>query len=303
MTDVFNDIPALVAAVEAGGFAAAGRRLNLSRSAVGKTIARLEARLDTRLFHRTTRSQTLTEDGVAFYEHCLHAMEALRTGKARLESGRHAIGGRLRVSMPVLFGRLCIAPVLTRLASVHPDLELELQFSDRVVDLVADGIDLSIRMGETAQGDLMARRIGREEMTLCCSPSLLYAGVPETTDDLQPFPALVYSRNGQMQRWMIPREDASVFAYAPASRLRFDDLEAIADAAVAGHGLAWLPLWLVRARIGSGELVRVLDTYPAPGFNIYALWPQMPYTPPRVRAALDLLVTDTPLFLSPSASS
>src|SRR4051794_38324289 len=126
MTDSFNDVPAFVAAVEANGFSAAARRMHVSRSAVGKAIARLEARLSTRLFHRTTRNQTLTEDGMAFFEHCVRAMEELNAGKARLEVGRGSVSGRLRVSMPVLFGRLCIAPVLTKLAAANPDLELEL---------------------------------------------------------------------------------------------------------------------------------------------------------------------------------
>jgi DNA-binding transcriptional LysR family regulator len=98
---------------------------------------------------------------------------------------------------------------------------------------------------------------------------------------------------------MLPQEDASVVEYIPRSRFRFDDLDAIADAAVSGHGMAWLPLWLVRDRIHSGDLVRIFDEHPAPGFNIYALWPPMPYMAARVRAALDHLVNETPGFLSP----
>ncbi|NIF90353.1 LysR substrate-binding domain-containing protein [Burkholderia sp. Cy-637] len=300
MTDAFNDIPAFVAAVEANGFAAAARRLNLSRSAVGKAIARLEARLGVRLFHRTTRSQALTEDGAAFYEHCLRAMDELSTGKARLEVGRQAVSGRLRVSMPVLFGRLCIAPVLTRLASRHPDLELELQFSDRLVDLLEEGVDLSVRMGELGHGaGLMTRGIARERMAVCGAPSMLDANaLPRTLDDLSAYPAIVYARNGRSQNWLFRREQAPIVHYAPRSRLKFDDLEAMADAAAAGYGLAWLPLWLVRNRVRGGELVCVLDEDPAPGFDIHALWPQMPYMPPRVRVALDALVAEVPAFVS-----
>ncbi|ANH66936.1 LysR family transcriptional regulator [Mitsuaria sp. 7] len=299
MTDAFNDIPAFVAAVEANGFAAAARRLNLSRSAVGKAIARLELRLGVRLFHRTTRHQTLTEDGMAYFEHCLRAMEELGAGKARLEAGRQAIGGRLRVSMPVLFGRLCIAPVLTRLAASHPDLELELQFSDRIVDLIEDGIDLSIRMGALGPGvGLMTRRIAREQMVICCAPSVVAAGTVKSVEDLSAYPAIVYSRNGRAQSWLFPTEQAAPLEHVPRSRLKFDDLEAMADAAAAGHGLAWLPLWLVRDRIRAGGLVRLLDAQPTLGFDIHVLWPQLPYTPARVRAALDALIAEVPVFVS-----
>ncbi len=112
MTDVFNGIDVFVAAVEARGFSAAAARLHLSRSAVGKTIARMETRLGVRLFHRTTRTQSLTEDGQIYYERCLRALEELRTGEAILESGQREAVGRLRVTMPVLFGRRCVATVL-----------------------------------------------------------------------------------------------------------------------------------------------------------------------------------------------
>src|SRR5882757_11056332 len=129
MIDRLTGVGIFVETVEAGGFSAAATRLNLSRSAVGKTVARLEQRLGVRLFHRTTRSQSLTEDGQAFYERCLKALEEIRQGEAMLESGRREVAGRLRVSMPVLFGRRCAAPLLVGLARRHPKLELELNFS------------------------------------------------------------------------------------------------------------------------------------------------------------------------------
>ena len=141
-----------VAAVETGSFAAAAERLHVTRSAVAKTIARMEARLNVRLLHRTTRSLALTEDGQGYYEHCLRAVEELRAGESALESGRREAAGRLRVSVPMLFGKRCVAPVLARLAAEHPRLELDLSFSDRQVDLIEDGFDLAIRNGEIGDG-------------------------------------------------------------------------------------------------------------------------------------------------------
>ena len=146
-SEMLADLPVFVAAAEAGGFATAAARLHLSRSAVGKAVARLEGRLGTRLFHRTTRVLALTEDGAAFLDHGRRALAELQAGRAMLESGRREASGRLRVSMPVLFGRQCVAPVLIRLADAHPKLELDLNFSDRSADLVEDGFDLAIRNG------------------------------------------------------------------------------------------------------------------------------------------------------------
>ena len=120
MSDRLSGISVFVTAVEAGSFALAASRLHLSRSAVGKTIARLEQRLGVRLFHRTTRSQSLTDDGALFYERCLRALEEIRGAETLLESGKRQVSGRLRVSMPVLFGRMCIAPLLTELTREHP---------------------------------------------------------------------------------------------------------------------------------------------------------------------------------------
>lgn len=299
MTDVFTDIPTFVAVVEAGGFAAASRRMNVSRSAVGKAIARLEARLGSRLFHRTTRSQSLTDDGHAFFEHCQRAMDELNVGRAQLERGLQTIRGRLRVSMPVLFGRLCIAPVLTKLAAKHAALELELRFTDRKINLIEDGVDISIRMGTPDSGSgMITRRIGREQMVICGSPALLQNGRPKTNGELANYPAITYSRSEWSQSWTVHEVDDSAIEFTPNSRMRFDDLEAISDAAVAGYGLAWLPLWLIRRRLVAGELVRVFDEQPTVGFDIHALWPPTRHMPARIRAALDALIVEVPAFLS-----
>jgi DNA-binding transcriptional LysR family regulator len=295
MADRLNGVSVFVEAVEAGGFSAAGERLHLSRSAVGKTIAKLETRLGVRLFHRTTRSQKLTEDGQVFFERCLKALDEIRIGEAAIESGRREAAGRLRVSMSVLFGRRCVAPVLTALARQHPKLELELNFTDRLVDLLADGFDLAVRT--VAPGDgagLSVRRIAAMRMTVCASPHYLEAhGAPKTLEDLSRHDGIVYRRADQSRDWQFPAADAVRLA-APKSRLRFDDLDAIADAAVAGLGLAWLPCWLIRDRVERGELARVLTGQPGMVVDVYALWPSAPQLPLRTRLAIDTLAEALP---------
>ena len=291
MTDIFDDVPAFVTVVEAGGFSAAARRLNLSRSAVGKAIARLEARLGIRLFHRTTRSQSLTEDGQVFHEYCQRALGELRAAKQLLESGRKTASGKLRISMPVLFGRLRVAPILTRLTTLHPDLALELDFRDSHVDLVHDGFDLVVRNGPLDGGlGLMTRRIAHERTMVCASPAYIERhGMPTGLSDLSRHRSVAYCRNGRTQAWLFPRDGDPPLEMSPVTRLRFDDLGAILDAAVAGFGLAWLPDWLVSDGIRSGELVQVLPDAASLTGDVHAIWPETPHLPMRVRIAIDAL--------------
>ena len=164
-------------------------------------------------------------------------------------------------------------PVLTRLAAVHPGLELELDFRDRLVNLAEDGFDLAIRNGPLGSAaGLMRRRIMREEMVVCAASG--YAGqwgLPDGVPDLERHPAVTHVRNGRVQAWLFPRDGMPPIEVTPSTRLRFDDLGAILDAAVAGHGLAWLPDWLVRERIRSGDLVRVLPQVPSLFADIHAV--------------------------------
>ncbi|MFP2930748.1 LysR substrate-binding domain-containing protein [Pyxidicoccus sp. 3LG] len=304
MTDRLSGVLAFVQAAEAGSFALAAQRMGLSRSAIGKSISRLEERLETRLFQRTTRRQSLTEDGQTFYERCVRALAELEAAEAALDSGRRAPTGRLRVSASVMFGRHCAAPLLWELARQHPGLELEMSFSDRVVDIVEEGYDLAIRVAPLADhAGLTARRLGVQSMVVCAAPSYLARhGRPKSLDELGKHEAVVYGRNGVDKPWRFPDgQDGEKHVSVPA-RLRFDDVETIADAAVQGAGLAWLPCWLIAEHIREGRLVEVLKEERRYGNEIYAVWPQSRHLPSKVRAAIDLLVARIPERLSSAAS-
>ena len=300
MTDTLKDIPVFVASVEAGSFAQAAVRLHLSRSAVGKSIARLEERLGVRLFHRTTRSQRLTDNGALFYERCLRVLEEIRGAESQLETGKHQVNGRLRVAVPVLFGRQCIAPLLIELAQEHPGLELEMSFSDRVVDLVEEGFDMAVRNGALADSSvLVARRLGEHRMVLCAAPDyLLKNGQPQTVDDLRQHTAINYTRAGRVLPWQLMDYDGTSRTFIPRSSLNMDDLQAICDAALAGHGLAWLPCWMVIKEIQQGDLVPLLKQAPDVRFDVHAVWQQTPHLPLRVRIAIDMLVKRLPAVMS-----
>jgi DNA-binding transcriptional LysR family regulator len=298
-SDSLAGIAEFVEAVEAGGFAAAAQRRNLSRSAIGKTIAKLERRLDVRLFHRTTRTQSLTEEGQAFYERCRRALTEVQSAEAMLESGRREVTGRLRISMASLFGRRCAAPVLVELVRQHPRLELDFSFGDRVVDLIEDGFDLAIRNGPLKDSaGLTTRYLARQPMTVCGAPAYLAPrGEPQTLADIDGHDCISYMRGGFIRTWLFPQPVGEPLEFIPNMRLRFDDLDVIADYAVAGMGLAWLPRWVVNDRLRAGTLVEVLADRPRLHFDIHAVWPQTPHLPLKTRAAIDLLAARLPRFM------
>lgn len=295
MTNTLNGIDLFATVVEAGSFAQAAERLHLTRSAVGKGVARLELRLGVQLFHRTTRSQSLTEEGALFYRHCLRALEEVRLGEAALASNKLTLNGRLKVSMPVLFGQQCVAPILLALAKAHPGLALELSFSDRKVDLVEEGMDLVIRNAEPPDSlDLAARRLGEHGMTLCASPAYLAErGEPVTLAELSDHECIAYLRQGRVLSWWWQEAEAWR-EVQPRGRLQMDDLNAITQAAIAGFGLAWLPTWLARSHLERGELREVLGALKGRSYPINALWPHSPHLPLKTRMAIDWLASRLP---------
>ncbi|NAT78489.1 LysR family transcriptional regulator [Dickeya dadantii] len=296
MLNRFDGVQLFVEVVDAGGFAKAGERLALTRSAVGKAIARLEERLGVQLFQRTTRTQSLTEDGQQYYERCIRAIDELRAGEALLESGRREVAGKLRVSLPVLFGRYCVAPILRNYARQHPRLELELNFSDRYVDLIADGFDLALRNGTLGnESSLRARRLVSQRKVLCAAPAYLAAkNEPRSLEDLSEHDLLAYWRKDHGMPWRLPDSTGELVDIQVTSRMRFNDLEVVADAAVEGMGIAWLPHWLIRERIQRGELVEIWGDRPGAVMECYAVWPAAHHLPLRCRLAIDVLAAELP---------
>lgn len=296
MSDRLNGISAFVEAADAGSFALAAERMRLTRSAVGKSIARLEQRLGVRLFQRTTRSQSLTEDGQAYYERCVRALAELDAGALVLDSGKSEPVGSLRVSAPVLFGRHCVAPVLLALGRLHPQLAIEMSFNDHVVDLVDEGYDLAVRIGnQTDSSTLVARRLTTQRMVICAAPSYLAKhGKPSSIDELSNHASIVYGRSGRIVPWRLQDSAGQVIKPRVDARLIFDDLQAITDAAVEGAGLAWLPCWLMAKHARAGELELVLDCDRMLATEIYVVWPQSHYLPIKIRTAIDALVAEIP---------
>jgi len=297
MVDRLSGISVFVQAAGAGSFAKAADQLGLTRSAVGKAIARLEDRLDTRLFHRTTRGQSLTDRGQAFYERCMIVVADMEAAEAVLDRQDGSPSGILRVGAPILLGRQCVAPILVELARRHPKLELDLRFSDHFVDLVEERIDLAVRIGPLPdRAGLITRTLGSFDMVVCAAPEYLAArDVPADFDDLSRHDCLAFSRRGgRSEPWRFQSADGTRTELAVSGRIRLDDLDAIVDAAVAGAGIACLPCWLANRHIAAGRLARIFETQRALGNDVHAVRPQAPHIASKVRAAIDELVLRLP---------
>lgn len=299
MNERLNGVGVFVAVVEAGSFAVAAQRLAVTRSAVAKTIAKLEQRLKVRLFNRTTRKQSLTDHGQSYYERCVRALAELEAAEECLESNRKAPAGKLRVTAPVLFGRHCVAPTLLALGERHRDLQLEVSLNDRVVDLVEEGFDLAVRVGPLPDSsNLVARRLGMQRMGICASPEYLARhGRPSNASEWNSHLRIAYLSAGRAVPWRVFGTDGEEFVPQVKIRLGFDDLQAIADAAIAGAGLAWLPCWMMSPEVKAGRLEVVVSGDQMPGTEIHAVWPRATHLPMKVRVAVDALVSEIPRML------
>lgn len=298
--DRLTSMAVFVRAVDLGSFAAAADALEMSGPMVGKHIRFLEERLGARLLNRTTRRQSLTDAGQAYYERCRAVLSEAEAADSVVADRASEPRGRLRVTMPALLGRHCIAPLLMKLARKYRHLELDLSFGDPIADIIEAGYDLAIRTGDLGdQAGLIARRIASQRMVVCGARSYLRtSGKPKSLDDLAAHQAIIYRGSGRVRPWLFPQEGGPPREIMPSGRLRLDDLEAIADVAAQGMGLAWLPYWLVRQRLETGALVSLFSSQPQFLYECHALWPRSPRLPPKVRAAVDILATGLPKLMA-----
>ncbi|MDH2635605.1 LysR family transcriptional regulator [Acinetobacter nosocomialis] len=305
MQHELSAISIFVTVVEAGSFVKAAEQLHLTRSAISKNIARLEEQLGVALFKRTTRSLSMTDEGALFYEHSRRALSEIQNAAALLDQGKINATGRLRMSVPVLFGQLFAAPLMVKFAQQHADLQLEISFNDRTVDLVEEGFDLCIRIGalpDTTQ--LVAKPIGQHRMLLCASPNYLNENeaVPlEYIEDLDIHTTIADPHFGQIKKWQLQKENSEPLFIKPKAKLLLNDLQAIKNAALAGAGIAWLPDWLIQNELQDGTLVQVFETMSSIAFPIHLVWPALPFMPLKTRLAIDYLAQHLPSELNKQA--
>lgn len=289
-------IEAFVATADAGSFTAAAEQLHLTGSAVSKSVARLEDRLGTRLFERTTRRLALTDAGAAFYRTCVRVLADLEEAEVVLAAQRRVPVGRLRMDVPATFGRLRVWPLLLHLMQQHPHLRPHVSFTDRFVDLLDEGIDLAVRIGgpDHWPSSIGHRYLGSERLIFCASPDYLArCGVPGSPDDLSRHDAALYGKaDGSSSPWLIARGVGTVERRTMEGRVVVGNAEAQVAAVKAGFGIAQLATWLVREQIAGGELVQVLPNLATDGLSLNLLWPLGRQLLPKVDAVLELLATN-----------
>lgn len=283
-------IATFVAVADAGSFTAAAERLNLTNSAVGKAVARLEQRLASRLFDRSTRRLHLTDAGHAFYQVCVRVLEDLEAAERVLAAGDAVPSGRLRVELPATFGRMRALPALLEFAGMHPQVMPHVSFSDRFVDLVEDGVDVAVRIGGTDAwpAALDHRYLDHEELIFCAAPAYLAAhGVPRTATELLDHAAVLYGRaDGSTMPWLIREGQGPILRYPVAGRAVLGHADAQVSAVQAGLGVAQLATWLVAPQIADGRLLAVMPQLATQGLPLYLVWQRTRAHAPKVQALL-----------------
>ncbi|WLI76258.1 LysR family transcriptional regulator [Kosakonia sp. H02] len=288
-----KDIVPFVASVEEGSFAAAAERLNLTGSAISKSVSRLEARLGSRLLERTTRRLALTDAGQAYYQTCIRILEELAEAESVLAAHRTIPSGRLRLAVPNTYGRLGVMPLLIPFCQHHPEIALSLTFSDRFVDLFEEGIDVAVRIGQG--GDLPAsvgcRQIGREKMVFCASPVYLeHEGTPRNEAQLMQHRAILYERvDGSTKPWLFTTTDGYPEWRNVPYCMALGDVDAQVQAICAGLGVGQLPTWLVHEHLQRGELTVIVPQHQPAGLALSLVWPRRKQLLPKVDALLSAL--------------
>lgn len=283
--DRLQAMQAFVTVVEAGSFSAAARRIGVGQPAISKTIAQLEERLQVRLLVRSTHSLAPTDAGVRFYERARSAIREAEEAELEARGAGAGLAGRLRVSAATTFARLLIIPRLPEFLARHPAIEIDVLLDDRVIDLVSEGVDLALRMGELTDSAAIARRIARGRRSVLATPAYLArAGTPLAPADLATHEAIVYSQLGASWTFRRNGTEASV---AVRGRVRLSAAEGIRAAVLADMGLTVNSDWMFAPEIESGAVRRVLEDWELPPIDLWAVFPTGRLASAKARAFAD----------------
>ncbi|MCY1009652.1 LysR family transcriptional regulator [Nannocystis pusilla] len=289
-----SEILVFMAVVDEGSFVAGGQAMGLTRSAAGKAVSRLEDRLGVRLLNRSTRALSLTDEGRVFYEHGTQILAAVDDAEASVAGRDGAPRGILRLTVPDAFGRRVVLPLIEQYLETWPEVQVEVNLSDRQADIIEEGFDLAVRIGEAPPDTrLVSRVVAKYRALLCASPAYLARrGQPRDIDALAAHDCLYFSSRNRRQSWRFLGDDGAWVKAQGRSRLRLDSGEALRDAAVAGFGIAFLPDFLVAEDLVAGRLRQVLPGLEVGDVKIAAIYPSRRHLEPRVRRFIDLMVKE-----------
>ena len=289
--DSLNGFVVFVQVAETRSFVAAGRLLGVSASAVGKSVARLEEKLGVRLFHRSTRSVTLTAEGALFLERSRRILAEIEAAQQELSQASSAPRGRLRVSLPMVSS--LVLPVLGEFMRAYPEIELDLDFTDRRVDVIEEGFDAVVRIGNPVDSRLSARRLGSFAMQVVATPDYLaLRGTPQVPADLLQHTCMHYRwpNSGKLETWALRRAPGEPELQLPTSMI-CNNVETRVCFALQGLGVTYLPEFAIREPLADGRLQLILENYVEHRGVFYVLWPASKHPSPKVRALVDFLCT------------
>ena len=289
-----DDLVLFVRVAELRSLTAAGRDLRLTPAVVSARLIRLEKKLGMRLLNRTTRQVDLTPDGHSFLEHSLKILEAVDRAQSAIALNRDSPAGSLKVSAPVSFSRLHLAPAVARFTEAHPNLQLQLVASDRFDDFFHEQIDLLIRVAELKDSNMVARRIATSRRVLCASPDYLArVGEPKTPKELTEHNCLLLRFPGSQQwRWTLVYPNGRPETLSLSGTMDSDNSDILTSWCLAGHGIAMKDMFEVAPYLKDGRLVEIMREYPPVSYPIMALYPHSQYLPPRVRLFIDFLAEE-----------
>jgi DNA-binding transcriptional LysR family regulator len=287
-----NNMRYFAEVVDHGGFAAAGRMLGVPKSKVSRRIAELEAQLGVRLLHRTTRRLSLTQAGELYYRHCVALREQAQAAEDAVAQVQSEPRGTVRLTCPVTLAQTTIGPLLPDFLARHPQVRIDMEVTNRVVDLVQDGVDVALRVRPTleASGSLVVKNLGTSRMLLVAAPALLQrVGAPATPEDLSRLPTVAMSAVAERATWTLEGPEGRRHEHPHQPRYTADDLLTLKYAVLDGIGSCTLPEYMCRRELSEGRLVHALPGWAPPAGVMHAVFPSRRGMVPAVRSLLDYL--------------
>lgn len=288
--DRYTELRSFVLVAEKGSFASAAVVEQVTPVVMGRRLDALEARLGVKLMHRSTRGLHLTDLGERYLEQARHLLRDFDEVEAGISAGRHTVRGHLVVSAPAAFGRRHVAPHGPGFQALHPDIKLSFNLTDSVVDLVREGYDMGIRIGEVTDPNYVAVRLYPNRRVVCGTPAYFAThGTPHSLEDLAGHNCLAFNLQGGQQRGWSFRKDGKAVALRVSGNLDCNDGELLYDWVRQGLGIGWRSTWEIEGELKRGELVTVLDDFALSAYDIQAVYPQQRYLPAKVRHFMDYL--------------